>query len=237
MKASRLDIVNPVHPDAAESLRREVIVVSDSCDAAFRRGICQFIEEQPKRPLTVGAYGAGGAAAGVQTFVDANVRHCDTVDLTLIATSVNRVIGAIVATVIEPNFRTAIDYWSPPTALAYPVGGRNDCHFDNELPDPQADGTISWKRVNDRDFSLVWYLNNDYEGGQLTFPFIGITVTPQEGMVVCFPSHHLFAHGAEVVTAGLRLAIVSWATKVGTPRPPEAPSIVVLNPTPGRRRS
>jgi hypothetical protein len=232
MKAPRLEIANPVTQGDVEALRRQVLVVPDGADAALRADIRKFVTSQPRHPLTVGSYADGGAEGGVREFVDSDIRRCDTVDLGPIATRVNEVFGRIIGSVVEPTFRVAVDYWSPPTALIYEAGGRNDLHFDSELPDRQPDGSLVWRRVNDRDFSFVWYLNSEFEGGNLTFPFLGLTLSPREGMVACFPSDHRFAHAAELVTGGIRIAIVTWASEVGT-RPLMPPWTRVLNPRPG----
>ena len=62
----------------------------------------------------------------------------------------------------------------------------------------------------DRVVSILVYLNDDYEGGQLTFPFFDVTYTPMAGDIVLFPSNYTFAHIAEPVTKGTKYAIVSW---------------------------
>lgn len=57
--------------------------------------------------------------------------------------------------------------------------------------------------------STVMYLNGDYEGGGLYFPFIGYTYTPQEGDIVLFPSNWLFSHAALPVTSGTKYSAVT----------------------------
>jgi hypothetical protein len=57
--------------------------------------------------------------------------------------------------------------------------------------------------------SSVMYLNDNYTGGGLHFPFIDYTYTPQEGDIVFFPSTYLFTHAALPVEEGIKYAAVT----------------------------
>jgi predicted 2-oxoglutarate/Fe(II)-dependent dioxygenase YbiX len=63
----------------------------------------------------------------------------------------------------------------------------------------------------------VFYLNDDFEGGDFVFPELKVRVRPEPGMMVCFPSNHQYMHGVEPVTRGKRYSIVTWATVKGQP--------------------
>jgi hypothetical protein len=60
----------------------------------------------------------------------------------------------------------------------------------------------------DRYLSIVCYLNDDYAGGQTSFPGLNYAVTPESGKAIVFPSH--FLHGSEPVTEGEKFVVVSW---------------------------
>lgn len=62
----------------------------------------------------------------------------------------------------------------------------------------------------DRVVSMLIYLNDDYVGGHLEFPHIGVTYYPRAGDVLLFPSNYTFAHVAHPVESGTKYAIVSW---------------------------
>jgi predicted 2-oxoglutarate/Fe(II)-dependent dioxygenase YbiX len=62
----------------------------------------------------------------------------------------------------------------------------------------------------DRVTSMLLYLNDDYEGGELEFPFFGIKYKPSAGDVIFFPSSYAFAHIAHPVTNGTKYALVTW---------------------------
>lgn len=57
--------------------------------------------------------------------------------------------------------------------------------------------------------SLVSYPNDDYEGGELYFPKLKLTIKPEAGDIVIFPSTYLFSHVAKPVTTGTKYSIVT----------------------------
>ena len=65
----------------------------------------------------------------------------------------------------------------------------------------------------DRDVSFLFYLNDQYGGGELEFYDLGLTIKPKKGMMIAFPSYKDFAHKVHPVTWGHRYTLVSW---VGT---------------------
>jgi hypothetical protein len=63
---------------------------------------------------------------------------------------------------------------------------------------------------SDRYFTVICYLNDDFEGGQTSFPQLNYRVTPRCGKGVIFPATYL--HCAEPVTHGEKYVLVSWLT-------------------------
>jgi len=61
---------------------------------------------------------------------------------------------------------------------------------------------------NDRYFTVVCYLNEDFAGGETSFPTLNYRVAPRSGKAVIFPSTYL--HCAEPVTSGEKYILVSW---------------------------
>lgn len=61
----------------------------------------------------------------------------------------------------------------------------------------------------DRDFAAVIYLTDDYDGGTIFFPTLGIELMPEAGSLVAFPGGPLF-HGIRTVTRGDRLTAICW---------------------------
>ena len=58
--------------------------------------------------------------------------------------------------------------------------------------------------------SSVMYLNDDYLGGEITFPRLGKEYHPKAGAWVSYPSlDRRFDHGVNIVTSGIRYAL-AW---------------------------
>lgn len=65
---------------------------------------------------------------------------------------------------------------------------------------------------NERTVSFVYYINDDYEGGEITFRLQDLTIKPKAGQLLVFPSNSNFRHSISEVTSGTRYCIVSWAS-------------------------
>jgi len=72
---------------------------------------------------------------------------------------------------------------------------------------PHSDGGTSFVP---RQVTAICYLNDDYEGGDLEFPYFGIKIQPQKGMLILFPSNFAYAHAALPVTEGVKYSMVTW---------------------------
>lgn len=57
--------------------------------------------------------------------------------------------------------------------------------------------------------SSVMYLNDDYEGGELWFPYLDVKFKPTYGDIVMFPSTYIYAHASLPVTSGTKYAAVT----------------------------
>jgi hypothetical protein len=57
--------------------------------------------------------------------------------------------------------------------------------------------------------SLVGYLNDDYEGGELDFRLQGIKVKPRAGDLYIFPSNYMYPHTAMPVVSGTKYSLVT----------------------------
>jgi hypothetical protein len=96
--------------------------------------------------------------------------------------------------------------------------GIKDHSFENEVQffDQQEGGetflhsdSLTGHTGAKRGLSVLFYLNDDYEGGHLDFPFINMRISPSMGMMMCFPIANKygeqvadFSHSASVITKG-----------------------------------
>lgn len=89
-----------------------------------------------------------------------------------------------------------LTFWESINLVKYYPGN----HFQTH-----ADDGASYKSV----VSLVGYLNNDYVGGEIHFPAYDITIKPDAGDLIIFPSNYMFMHRAMPVTEGIKYSIVT----------------------------
>lgn len=61
-----------------------------------------------------------------------------------------------------------------------------------------------------RRVSTVYYLNDNYTGGEINFPRFGITFKPKANQMIVFPSNYMYNHSVSPVIEGNRYAVVSW---------------------------
>tara|TARA_B100001250_G_scaffold3893_1_gene3289 strand:- start:304 stop:942 length:639 start_codon:yes stop_codon:yes gene_type:complete len=110
---------------------------------------------------------------------------------------------------VQPRYNCEFKSYEPAQFLGYPVGGHYLQHIDGEQIDPQ---TGEWEKALSRDISFLFYLNDEYGGGEIEFPSLGLTIRPKKGMMIAFPSYKEFPHMVHPVTWGHRYTVVSWVT-------------------------
>lgn len=57
---------------------------------------------------------------------------------------------------------------------------------------------------SDLKFSIVAYLNDDYEGGEISFPNQNLTIKPKAGSLIIFPSGEPYYHESKEVLSGIK---------------------------------
>lgn len=130
--------------------------------------------------------------------------------------NIRALLDNIILKVISPFYSIKINSVEVPQLLYYEVGGHYMPHCDSESPFVLPTGEEVWKKCVDRDLSVIIFLNDDFEGGELFFPDIKISIRPEAGMMVCFPSNHHFIHTVEPVTKGKRYSLITWMTIEGS---------------------
>jgi len=61
-----------------------------------------------------------------------------------------------------------------------------------------------------RRISTLYYLNDNYTGGEINFPRFNITFKPKANQMILFPSTYVYNHSVSPVIEGERYAVVSW---------------------------
>ena len=149
--------------------------------------------------------------------VDKETRDTQTVPLGHTAPKIEGLLKDAVQNIINPFYDAEVLSSELPQILSYGIGGHYRPHIDGESVWCTPRGEKIWKKSTDRDLSLVFFLNDDFEGGDFIFPEHNIRVRPKPGMMVCFPSNHHYLHGVEPVTKGKRYSIVTWSVVKGHP--------------------
>jgi predicted 2-oxoglutarate/Fe(II)-dependent dioxygenase YbiX len=80
--------------------------------------------------------------------------------------------------------------------IRYSRGGHYVAHAD------------AGRDLDSRYFTVVCYINDDFEGGSTSFPSLNYRVRPQCGKAVVFPARYI--HCAEPVIRGEKYVFVSW---------------------------
>ena len=65
-----------------------------------------------------------------------------------------------------------------------------------------------------RTASLVYYPNDDYEGGELEFIHFGVTIKPKAGQLFMFPSGYSYEHKVHPVKSGTRITMVCFFNEI-----------------------
>lgn len=63
---------------------------------------------------------------------------------------------------------------------------------------------------DNRNISIVYYMNDDYEGGEIVFPRFNIKHKPEKDEMLLFPSIYVYNHEVLPVISGVRYSVVSW---------------------------
>ncbi len=85
-------------------------------------------------------------------------------------------------------------------------GDKQAAHADCEQPDGRSN-QFPW-----RAFASLIYLNDEFEGGRIYFPKLGLVPPIKPRMMAYFPSTAEYLHGVTEVTSGMRYTMSSFYT-------------------------
>lgn len=95
------------------------------------------------------------------------------------------------------NYKIGIlRYWEAMNLVRYGPGQHFDEHCDHGF---SYNCTVS----------LVAYLNDDYEGGEIYFRLQDLTIKPDAGDLFIFPSNYMYPHKAMPVKSGTKYSLVT----------------------------
>lgn len=85
----------------------------------------------------------------------------------------------------------------PYNLLRYSPGEYYGSHFDGSTD-------------TGRSVSAILYLNDNFDGGETHFDFFDLSIKPDPGKLVIFPSNYAYTHTARPVENGKKYVIVTW---------------------------
>lgn len=88
-----------------------------------------------------------------------------------------------------------------PAIVRWMEGYRQEPHADKQLQNGEPND-FPWY-----DLAGLFYLNDDYEGGELYFVDHGIEFKPKPGAAYFFPGDINYSHGVREITSGIRYVI------------------------------
>ncbi len=193
-------------------------IVPGFLDPDICRSWITHLHRQPRLPL--GTVEAPDRGISHSETTHGGDRITDLVKAGRLRRDIDRRVERAYQDIIAPLRGRRFAWFEYPQVLRYEPGGWYRAHADSEVCSP--DGR-SWTKGIDRDISLLLYLNDDFQGGELRFLKFRYSHRPRAGDLVFFPSDHRYVHQAEPVKTGLRWVVASWAAFTDEPRVRDQP--------------
>ena len=92
-------------------------------------------------------------------------------------------------------------------------------YYPGSFIPPHADHGITSRTI-----SSILYLNDNYSGGELYFPYFDILLKPNAGSVIFFPSNFMYVHEVKEITSGIRYSFPNWFHNLEKQLLPENPN-------------
>lgn len=103
------------------------------------------------------------------------------------------------------------------------TGAELASHNDDRRTDDPIEG------LNSMTYVMGLFLNDDYEGGELCFNDLGVSLKPKPGTLILFPGFYT-VHGVNKVTSGTRVNVLSHYFDVIDSEIPYEPDYAVAPP-------
>jgi predicted 2-oxoglutarate/Fe(II)-dependent dioxygenase YbiX len=192
-------------------LRENVLIQSAAIGSEDLKFLIDHVRQAEMTDSLVSNFEDEAEDGSVEWVINKEIRDTQEVQVSdVIRDKLRSIDDANVRAFINPFFKVEVCDREPSQILHYGVGGHYIPHVDAETLYKDDVGLDIWERTLDRDLSIVYFLNDDFVGGELVFSDLDLIVKPEAGMLVCFPSDHNYIHGVNPVTSGHRYTIVTW---------------------------
>jgi len=92
----------------------------------------------------------------------------------------------------------------PPSIVCWRPGDFQVCHADKQILDGRPNA------FPDYDLNSLFYINDDYHGGELFYPQHYLKIKPRAGMAVSHPGDINYLHGVTPVLSNIRWVIPAF---------------------------
>jgi len=200
------------------NLRDGVLIQRNAIASTDLELLTAYVRQARMKDSPVSNFEEEAATDAVEWVVNKKVRDTQHVSLSnAVKRKLNGIADANALAFINPYYNVAVRDREPLQVLHYGVGGHYIPHVDAETLYKDDSGLDMWEKTLDRDLSVVYFLNDDFAGGELFFPLLDLAIAPEAGTLVCFPSDHNYIHGVRPVTSGHRYTVVTWMRLEGMP--------------------
>ncbi|MDY6945309.1 MAG: 2OG-Fe(II) oxygenase [Pseudomonadota bacterium] len=200
------------------NLRDGVLVRRGAVGSVDLAELTRFVRRAALSDSLVSDFEHDTQAGEVEWVINKKIRDTQQVRLTkAMEKRLRAVDDRSIASFINPFYQVEVADREPSQILHYGVGGHYIPHVDAETLYQDDSGLELWEKTLERDLSVVYFINDDFSGGELFFPALDLVIEPEAGTLVCFPSDHNYIHGVRPVTSGHRYTIVTWMRVAGMP--------------------
>lgn len=203
LKKSRIEINAP----------KDVLMIHNYLDKKTCKKLIKYADSQPTQDTGIVNYEKTNTDTIVFEKDPGRITHQIKIDG--VQDTIIKIFNDIYCERLAKFYNVNFEWYEQPQILKYPVGGKYGYHADADHWLPQIE---KWARVQDRDYSVLLYLNEEYEGGELHLFHQDYKIKPTTGMLVAFPSHNGFLHSVLPTTSGIRYVIANWGAIVGSQR-------------------
>lgn len=128
---------------------------------------------------------------GYQKSINPSIEHENNQELVFINNEIRNAI-LVASNHYSEFYKIDIGYLTPISISKYSTGKEMGPHID------------SYGDERSPVLSVVLYLNDNYEGGNLFFPQQDVNIKPSAGSIVVFPSIAPYFHQSKIVTKGIK---------------------------------
>jgi Rps23 Pro-64 3,4-dihydroxylase Tpa1-like proline 4-hydroxylase len=174
-----------------KSTIEDVLSITSDIDSNIRFSLSQtYLDEEVGNEFYQSIRTSHGLSITGYARVNENFRKINNMCYELISSAIHNYRGIFK---IEEDIKDIETYG----LLRYSGGEHYKFHYDG--------GTESKRSI-----SVLIYLNDDYEGGEIEFPNFKTTIKPKAGTLILFPSNYAYGHIAHPVTSGTKYVIATW---------------------------